>query len=135
MAVTETTRESWGSRLGGSLRGVVIGLALFIAGFPLLFWNEGNYGIESAVDNVNLEDANVFKGRINAPYLNAFLSMKYSEKATLDAGKLNALRQAVGLPMQGTIVSKVDMFGNRYPLEDALKLFGAMSGKGAQTIK
>ena len=96
---------------------------------------EGNYGIESAADNVNLEDANVFKGRINAPYLNAFLSMKYSEKATLDAGKLNALRQAVGLPMQGTIVSKVDMFGNRYPLEDALKLFGAMSGKGAQVIK
>ena len=43
MAVTETTRESWGSHLGGSLRGVGIGLALFIAGFPLLFWNEGNY--------------------------------------------------------------------------------------------
>jgi len=29
----------------------------------------------------------------------------------------------------------VDMFGNRYPLEDALKLFGAMAGKGAQDIK
>jgi hypothetical protein len=61
--------------------------------------------------------------------------MKYSEKATLDADKLNALRQAVGLPQQGTIVSKVDMFGNRYPLEDALKLFGAIDGKGAQAIK
>ena len=77
----------------------------------------------------------VFKGRLNAAYLNAFLSMKYSEKATLDADKLNALRQAVGLPQQGTIVSKVDMFGNRYPLEDALKLFGAIDGKGAQAIK
>ena len=43
MAVTEVTTESWGSRLGGSLRGVLIGLALFVAGFPLLFWNEGNY--------------------------------------------------------------------------------------------
>lgn len=43
MAVTETTTESWGSRLGGSLRGVLIGLAMFVAGFPLLFWNEGNY--------------------------------------------------------------------------------------------
>ena len=42
MAVTETTTESWGSRLGGSIRGVVIGLALFVAGFPVLFWNEGN---------------------------------------------------------------------------------------------
>ena len=42
MAVTETTTESWGSRLGGSIKGVIVGLALFIAGFPVLFWNEGN---------------------------------------------------------------------------------------------
>ena len=42
MAVTETTTESWGSRLGGSLKGVIVGAAMFIAGFPLLFWNEGN---------------------------------------------------------------------------------------------
>ena len=96
---------------------------------------EGNYGIETASDNVALADPKVFNGRLNTAYLNAFLSMKYSESATLDAGKLNAFRQAVGLPQQGTIVSKVDMFGNRYPLEDALKLFGAMAGKGAQAIK
>ena len=96
---------------------------------------EGNYGIEKAEDNVALADPKVFNGRLNTAFLNAFLSMKYSESATLDAGKLNAFRQAVGLPQQGTIVSKVDMFGNRYPLEDALKLFGAMAGKGAQTIQ
>ncbi len=42
MAVTETTTESWGSRLGGSLRGVIMGGAMFLAGFPVLFWNEGN---------------------------------------------------------------------------------------------
>ena len=96
---------------------------------------EGNYGIEKAEDNVGLSDPKVFNGRLNTAFLNAFLSMKYSESASLDAGKLNAFCQAVGLPMQGTIVSKVDMFGNRYPLEDALKLFGAMAGKGAQAIK
>ena len=43
MAVTETTTEGWGSRLGSSIKGVVIGLGLFIVGFPVLFWNEGNY--------------------------------------------------------------------------------------------
>jgi len=96
---------------------------------------EGNYGIEKAEDNVALADPKVFNGRLNTAFLNAFLSMKYSESATLDAGKLNAFRQAVGLPQQGTIVSKVDMFGNRYPLEDALRLFGAMAGKGAQAIQ
>jgi len=42
MAVTETTTESWGSRLGSSIKGVIFGLALFVAGFPVLFWNEGN---------------------------------------------------------------------------------------------
>ena len=42
MAVTETTTESWGSRLGTSIRGVLVGLGLFIAGFPVLFWNEGD---------------------------------------------------------------------------------------------
>lgn len=42
MAVTETTTEGWGSRLGSSLRGILVGLAIFIGGFPVLFWNEGN---------------------------------------------------------------------------------------------
>lgn len=41
MAVEETTTESWGSRLGGSIKGVLAGAVLFIAGIPLLFWNEG----------------------------------------------------------------------------------------------
>lgn len=42
MAVTETVTEGWGSRLGGSVRGILVGLAMFVAGFPVLFWNEGN---------------------------------------------------------------------------------------------
>lgn len=42
MAVTETTTESWGTRLGKSIKGVLVGLGLFILGFPVLFWNEGN---------------------------------------------------------------------------------------------
>lgn len=42
MAVTETTTTSWGTRLGNSVKGVLVGIGLFILGFPLLFWNEGN---------------------------------------------------------------------------------------------
>ncbi len=41
MSVEEVTTESWGSRLGGSLKGVIVGGVLFLAGIPLLFWNEG----------------------------------------------------------------------------------------------
>ena len=96
---------------------------------------EGTDGIESIEDNVDLKDPKVFEGRLDTKFLNAFLTMKYSETTKLDEGKLNALRQAVGLPMQGTIKTQCDMFCNRYPLEMALKLFGAMPEKGAQTIK
>ena len=96
---------------------------------------EGTDGIESIEDNADLKDPKVFAGRINAKYLNAFLSMKYSESTKLDEGKCNGLRSVLGLPLQGTITTQCDMYANRYPLEDALKLFGAMDGKGAQAIK
>lgn len=38
---TEVTSESWFSRIGNALKGVLIGGLLFIVSFPLLFWNEG----------------------------------------------------------------------------------------------
>ena len=41
MSVEEVTTESWGSRLGNSFKGIVTGGVLFLAGIPLLFWNEG----------------------------------------------------------------------------------------------
>ena len=44
MAVTEeriVDNPSWIQRLGSSFKGVLFGIVLFIAGFPILFWNEG----------------------------------------------------------------------------------------------
>ena len=79
---------------------------------------EGVDGIESIEDNVGLANPKAFAGRINARYL--------------DAAFLNGLRSALGLPLQGTIKTACDMYANRYPLDDALKLFGALTGKGAQ---
>lgn len=38
---TEVTNESWFSRIGGAFKGIIFGFVLFIAAFPLLFWNEG----------------------------------------------------------------------------------------------
>jgi len=37
--------------------------------------------------------------------------------------------------MTGTMSSKATMFANHYPVEDALKLFGAVEGYGAQLPK
>ncbi|MCI5221321.1 MAG: hypothetical protein D3924_01215 [Candidatus Electrothrix sp. AR4] len=38
---TEVTNQSWFSRIGGAIKGIIFGLILFIGAFPLLFWNEG----------------------------------------------------------------------------------------------
>ena len=38
---TETTSQGWGSRITGSIKGVVVGIVLFVAAFPVLFLNEG----------------------------------------------------------------------------------------------
>ncbi|HEV7670329.1 MAG TPA: TMEM43 family protein [Thermoanaerobaculia bacterium] len=39
-SVTVTSSQSWGSRLGESIKSVLFGLVLFVAAFPVLFWNE-----------------------------------------------------------------------------------------------
>ena len=41
MAYQEVTKTSYGSRLGNSLKGILVGLALFVAATVLLWWNEG----------------------------------------------------------------------------------------------
>jgi tetratricopeptide (TPR) repeat protein len=38
---TEVSETSWLSRIGKSIIGILFGLVLFFAAFPLLFWNEG----------------------------------------------------------------------------------------------
>lgn len=38
---TQVTNQSWFSRIGNAIKGVLIGLVLFVVAFPLLFWNEG----------------------------------------------------------------------------------------------
>jgi hypothetical protein len=38
---TEVTSESWFSRIGNAIKGIVVGAVILFIGFPLLFWNEG----------------------------------------------------------------------------------------------
>lgn len=64
--------------------------------------------LKEASGNEKAADGDFLQGRINQAYLQGFLA----------AG--------------GT---KPTMFANHYPVEDALKLFGAMPGYGAQLPK
>ncbi|MGH8516300.1 MAG: TMEM43 family protein [Panacagrimonas sp.] len=38
---TVTTSQGWGSRIGGSIKGILVGLVMTVGAFPTLFWNEG----------------------------------------------------------------------------------------------
>ena len=93
-------------------------------------------GMESVEDNTSLKDPKAFKGRINDAYLTAFLNASYSEKTDYDENSpANVFREAMGMNKVGKITTKVSMYGNRYPLADAYKLFGALPGVGAQVVK
>lgn len=41
MSTSETTVQSWGSRLGSSFKGILVGFVLVAVAVGLLFWNEG----------------------------------------------------------------------------------------------
>jgi hypothetical protein len=41
-SVTVTTRQSWVSRIVGAVVGIPVGLLMFAAAFPLIWWNEGH---------------------------------------------------------------------------------------------
>lgn len=49
--VTETTTRSWGQKIGDSIKGVLIGILLFIAAFVVLWMNEGTINISEVIEN------------------------------------------------------------------------------------
>ena len=83
--------------------------------------------------NKAVKDPAIFGGVINQSYLRGFLNAAYKENFSYDPNSvLNTFRQAMGMNMVGTMTSTATMFANHYPVEDALKLFGAVPGYGAQ---
>jgi hypothetical protein len=47
--VTETTTRGWGQKIGDSIKGVLIGILLFIASFVVLWMNEGRIDISEVI--------------------------------------------------------------------------------------
>jgi len=93
-------------------------------------------GMASVEGNVALKDPAAFKGAINNAYLTAFLNVSYSEKTDYDENSpANVFRAAMGMNKVGKIETKVSMYGNRYPLTETPKLFGAVAGHGAQLFQ
>lgn len=68
------------------------------------------------------------------PYLKGFACLKVLESSSsVNRGSAaNQVRSALGMNLQGSEILRVSMYGNRYKFEEALKLFGAKAGFGAQ---
>ncbi|MDY0185736.1 MAG: hypothetical protein RBR43_07665 [Desulfuromonadaceae bacterium] len=89
--------------------------------------------IESSDGNTAPKDLSVLAGAVNKAYAGGFLSATYKETVDYDENSpMNQFRVALGLNKQGTISSTVSMYANKYPFDDAIKLFGAVSDVGAQ---
>ena len=70
---------------------------------------------------------------INAPYLNGYLGLTMSQSSNYaENSAMNTFRAAMGMNRQGSETIRVSMYGNRYPFEDIPKLWGVITGKGAQ---
>lgn len=73
---------------------------------------------------------------LNKTYLESFLGARYNEQEDYDPNSpANVLREAFGLPKQGKLITQVSMYANRYPVADAVALFGALPETGAQAPK
>lgn len=83
--------------------------------------------------NKTVIDPTVFKGKINAAYLKGFITMQSKQTLSVNYNSVaNQFNSALGLNIQGTGKTTATMYANRYPWQEALQLFGAMSGVGAQ---
>lgn len=88
---------------------------------------------DSEGGNTTVQDANIFKGKIDEAYLKGFLNASYTaEMQSNPNSAVNTFRSALGMNQIGTMTSKVSMYANRYNWEKALLIFGAMPGYGAQ---
>lgn len=84
---------------------------------------------------LSAEAAAALQKVLNRPYLTGFLAASYKESSDYDPNSsVNQMRSMLGMNTVGTIHSSVSMFANKYPLADAIKLFGVVKGYGAQPV-
>ncbi|MDO4703274.1 TMEM43 family protein [Tannerella sp.] len=101
MAYTKTTTTGYGQRLSGSLKGIVGGLVMFMAGTCLLWWNEGRaVKTAKAIDEaqsvaVHVDDVSSADPSINGKLIHA--SAFADTKDTLSDGIFGVRELAIQL--------------------------------------
>ena len=83
--------------------------------------------------NAELGADSKLKEVINPAYLKGYATLEIFQESSYDPNSAaNLYREAHGMNKQGTMTTRVSMFGNRYNFDDALKFFGVEDGYGAQ---
>src|SRR3954454_24724259 len=63
---TSVTRQGYFERIGNAIKGVVVGLVLFVISFPLLFWNEGRaVGTANQIAEVEKQTVSVAPAKVD----------------------------------------------------------------------
>ncbi|RPJ81652.1 MAG: DUF1565 domain-containing protein [Deltaproteobacteria bacterium] len=117
---------------------------------PLLYVEPGR-SAAGMMERVKIEDMNADLGLascqgntdqvgqklpLHQVYFENFLNARYSETEDFDPNSpANVLREVMGMNKQGKLITQVSMFANRYPMQSALDMFGAMPDMGAQSPK
>lgn len=82
---------------------------------------------------MNREQSKALVAAVDQPYLMGFLNMEGTSSMTHNPNSAeNVFRDALGMNQRGTSSYSVSMYMNRYPLEKASDLFGALDTYGAQ---
>lgn len=85
------------------------------------------------LDSVEGNQNKHIKLPLDKAYTDGVIAASYSEKTDYNPdSQANQIREILGLNKRGKIKSAVTMFANRYPWKEALKLWGAVKGVGAQ---
>ena len=92
--------------------------------------------VEGIIESGNMELTDEdFVMKINQPYLKGFANLEKVSSSSYNANSAaNQVRRAFGINQQGTEITRVSMFANKYPFFEAYNLFGALEGCGAQIL-
>lgn len=89
--------------------------------------------VKYAQGNFELPEGSPFIQALDPDYLKAFASLKIVRTASYDPQSAgNRLLETFGLNKKGTETNRVTMYGNRYSVEKAIKLFGTINKYGPQ---
>ena len=83
--------------------------------------------------NAEIAGDSKLKDVIDPAYLKGYATLEIFQESSYDPNSAaNLYREAHGMNKQGTMTTRVSMFGNRYNFDKAIEFFGAEEGYGAQ---